>query len=421
MKRRMGIILLSLLLAGCTAAKAENFIPEKPPAIDMNKDGAGYDKFLQEYPSPEEFKGKLWEFGAETFRDFVHEDKRNENYSPVSLYYALGMTAAGANGQTQKEILSYLKADNKEKLGQDIGTMYRWFYVNTKSDFNLSNSLWIDNKVPWEPEPKYLEDLKQYYFASLHHGNLATEESAKEISEWIKKETDGHLAPKFEPATPDTVMKLINVIYFKGMWTEPFLTNLTEEKEFTLANGEKIQVPMMKQSYEDIFLTTPEYIRGEKSFQDGKMIFVLPKEGSDPWTLVKDKEKFYEALCGKTQEEVHGVIHLELPKFDYKSDYMMTEKIAKKMPLPFGGEADFTAMGFKNSLISSVFQGTRITVNEEGAKASAFTEADMEKMAETQPEEPKELIFKLNRPFIFALQYKGVPLFMGIVANPTQE
>ena len=115
------------------------------------------------------------------------------------------MTAAGANGQTQKEILSYLKADNKEKLGQDIGTMYRWFYVNTKSDFNLSNSLWIDNKVPWKPEPKYLEDLKQYYFASLHHGNLATEESAKEISEWIKKETNGHLAPKFEPATPDTV------------------------------------------------------------------------------------------------------------------------------------------------------------------------------------------------------------------------
>ena len=83
--------------------------------------------------------------------------------------------------------------------------------------------------------------------------------------------------------------------------------------------------------------------------------------------------------------------------------------------------SDLTAMGFKNSLISSVFQGTRITVNEEGAKASAFTEADMEKMAETQPEEPKELIFKLNRPFIFALQYKGVPLFMGIVANPTQE
>ena len=122
----------------------------------------------------------------------------------------------------------------------------------------------------------------------------------------------------------------------------------TRNADGMLAKGASLELPVNSFathgvifSKEKAYLATMTgkilILRGEKSFQDGKMIFVLPKEGSDPWTLVKDKEKFYEALCGKTQEEVHGVIHLELPKFDYKSDYMMTEKIAKKMPLPFGG------------------------------------------------------------------------------------
>ncbi len=59
-------------------------------------------------PVSDEFYQSIKEFTWKTTSEFVADQKSNVNYSPLSLYYALALAAIGANGETEKELLTLL-------------------------------------------------------------------------------------------------------------------------------------------------------------------------------------------------------------------------------------------------------------------------------------------------------------------------
>ena len=70
----------------------------------------------------------------------------------------------------------------------------------------------------------------------------------------------------------------------------------------------------------------------------------------------------------------------------------------------------------ENPYIRSVDHSVRLTVDEEGVSAAAYTEMMMYGAA-MPPDE--EIDFTLDRPFIFVLEsYLGLPLFVGVVNQP---
>mgnify|MGYP000030326415 FL=1 len=83
------------------------------------------------------------------------------------------------------------------------------------------------------------------------------------------------------------------------------------------------------------------------------------------------------------------------------------------------GDADFTKMidtgsHGENLYIGSILQGTRIEVNEAGAKAMSFTKVGADSVS--APVDNVE--FTVDRPFLYSyVTPDGIPLFIGEVRN----
>lgn len=75
-------------------------------------------------------------------------------------------------------------------------------------------------------------------------------EAATTINNWANEHTHGKIPKLLDEKTDlsNTVMILLNALYFKGVWANPFKKQLTADKEFTYSANSKVKVPMMSKS-----------------------------------------------------------------------------------------------------------------------------------------------------------------------------
>ena len=69
---------------------------------------------------------------------------------------------------------------------------------------------------------------------------------------------------------PETIMFLINAIYFKAPWSTPFDKEATHDAPFTLADGTTKQVPMMHGSAQVLYLPTDTEVADSLLVQQAK-------------------------------------------------------------------------------------------------------------------------------------------------------
>ena len=145
------------------------------------------------------------------------------------------------------------------------------------------------------------------------------------------------------------------------------------------------------------------------------MLVIVPDEG--------EFESFEASLDAETLDAVaeslqRYLVELSMPKFEFESDFSLSETLKTMgMPLAFGA-ADFSGMnasGQPDLFIKEVMHKANITVDERGTEAAAATGVVM---ASSLPPGPVRLA--IDRPFIFVIQDSatGAILFAGRVLNP---
>ena len=112
-------------------------------------------------------------------------------------------------------------------------------------------------------------------------------------------------------------------------------------------------------------------------------------------------------------------IHFYLPKFDVSSKMDLREglKTLGVTDVFDGSLADFSPVtDLKRVCLSKANHAARVTVDEEGVTAAAYTVMEANG---AMPSQEEEIEFRLDRPFLFAIMGTGnVPLFVGIVNQP---
>ena len=119
-----------------------------------------------------------------------------------------------------------------------------------------------------------------------------------------------------------------------------------------------------------------------------------------------------------------ATVNVSLPRFTVDSmfDSEATIKAFEKLGATdafSAGDADFTKIvdtdsHGENLYIGSILQGTRIEVNEAGAKAMSFTKAG----ADFTSAPVDNIEFTVDRPFLYSyVTPDGIPLFIGAVRN----
>lgn len=341
-------------------------------------------------------------------------------YSPANVYMALAMLAEVTDGESRQQILDLLGTDSIETLRTEAA--YLW--GSNYSDDGLlttvlANSLWLSDSLSYNEDT--LKRLAETYYATTFSGTMGSEYYNAVLQSWLNHQTGNLLedAVKDLEFDPQTVMALASTIYFKGTWGDKFSEQLTTEDIFHCANGEETTVDFMHRDETGFAYWGESYTAIEKDIENGaSMWLILPDEGKTVEDVLNEGEIFTMTLDGVQWSQKKNVqIHLSMPKFDVSSKLDLIsglENLGVKDVFD-STVSDFTPLmdDLTDVSISQVEHAARVTVDEDGCEAAAYT-VMMAECADAVCED--EIDFVLDRPFIFVITgWSGQPLFIGVV------
>ena len=253
------------------------------------------------------------------------------------------------------------------------------------------------------------------------------------ISKWVADKTNNFVPNYNSIVTTNTILDILNVVYFKGNWEIPFEGYYTRDDFFSNKDHSKEKVKMMNQSfnnrikyYEDSkykAIALP-YKKDDFKITVAAMYLILPVNSSDlniadNWNKesLKYKNQFLENI--RKAPTFYGDIYVRLPKFELDIENKIVDNLKSiGVQRAFTNNAEFFQMVNNASLkIDNVNHRAKVKVDETGTEAAAVTEVAM---VETSADEPMTRVIKYfyaDRPFLFVIVdvESGVELFTGVV------
>lgn len=366
-------------------------------------------------------------FSYKTAAAVLKEGETSGCYSPLSLYHTLALLASGAEGNTRDQILSLMGISDLDTLAQECGKLYRVNYEdNDVNTLKISNSLWLSDQTQagatMEYNMDWLQSAAANYYADIYAADFGSADTVQAMGSWIAEKTGGQLHPEFE-FSQDTLMTIVNTLWYKTQWASQFDSNSTTEDTFTLSTGDPLTCDFMHRTDgTGSYVQGDGYLKSTLSLNQGKMILVLPDEDQSVEDFLTE-EKLWEIFENGDYQSAE--VHWSVPKFETQVTYNLTDTLQS---LGITDAFDLTAANFSPMgdssdplYLGSVEQGTRISINEDGVEAAAYSMAEMLAEAAEPEEEPKIIEMNLNRPFLYLITANdGSTLFMGVVRNPMQ-
>lgn len=340
--------------------------------------------------------------------------------SPLSVLCALSMTANGADNNTLKEL--------EDVFGLSASEMnkYLYSYINSleqgeKFSLKLANSLWITNDETFNVNNEFLQINADYHSPQMYSVNFDSENTVKDMNNWVKKNTDGMIPSIIDEPLPDfTLMCLMNALAFEAEWE-------TIYDEYSVHEGNFYPLDLVVQKVDFMYSDEYTYLADDeatgflKYYSGEKYAFaaVLPNEEITLDEYIKNLtgEKISKLLNNAQKEKVKT----KTPKFEYDYSANITDML-KNMGIKTAFDednAELSGIGtwdYGNLYIGKVLHKTYISVAEKGTRAGAVT-AEILCGSTAMPE--KELEVYLDRPFMYMIidRENNVPFFIGTVTS----
>ncbi|NWI72725.1 SPB6 protein, partial [Dryoscopus gambensis] len=107
---------------------------------------------------------------------------------------------------------------------------------NTKYILRTASRLY--GEKTFEFLPSFIESSEKSYHAGLEQTDFlhAWEDSRKQINGWVEERTEGKIQNLLAEGILNSLTRLVlvNAIYFKGNWEEPFNKGSTTERPFQI-------------------------------------------------------------------------------------------------------------------------------------------------------------------------------------------
>ena len=369
----------------------------------------------------------------------LQSTKGNLFFSPYSISTALAMTFAGARGQTESqmaEVLHFPVSANqrmdstsksmldRQQFAADFGKIIK--DLNNRGQkgaytLTVANALW--GQKGYEFLKEFQELIEKSYDGRLNEADFvrAAEAARKTINDWVEKKTKGKIKNLISQGVLNSMTRLVltNAIYFKGNWASQFKEDRTNDAPFTLADNQKVDVPMMNQKTEFGYMETDAFQALEMPYVENElsMVIFLPKKSNalNEFEKILTQDNLTQWLSKIHKREVVVFV----PKFKMTSQFSLASVLQSMgMTDAFSSDANFSGMDGKRDLfISAVIHKAYVEVNEEGTEAAAATGVVMRLTSVGPTPTP---VFRADHPFLFLIRdnLTGSILFIGRVANP---
>ena len=352
-------------------------------------------------------------------------------FSPESISTAFAMAYAGADGQTATEMARVFHFTlPPERLHPAMGALLAGMNAPHQGyALSVADALWAQQNTNFLPG--YLKLVKTEYGAGFHPVDFKSnpEGVRATINQWVEKQTNDKIQNLLGPGavTPLTRLILTNAIYFKGAWADQFSKNFTQNKDFHLSAGKKIQTPMMYNSGHYYYFKGASFqaLLMPYAKDEVSMLILLPDSADGLPALERsltaaNLEKWTSSLSYADE------VIVSLPRFKITQQFELSstlEALGLKAAVN-PGAADFSSItGDKSLSISAAIHKAYIDVDENGTEAAAATAVVMvaTAMAPRNPP-PPPIVFTADHPFLFLIRDNatGSILFLGRVTDPTK-
>lgn len=369
------------------------------------------------------FKEKYLDFALSLFKETLSENDENARVmvSPLSIYYALAMTANGADEGTKEEFeqILGLETDELNEYMLTYAKMLKTDDNDGKAVFNIANSIWFKNDVNLHVNNKFLQTNANYYAAEVYKTDF-DKETVRDINAWVNEKTNEMIDKIIQKIDKNELMYLVNAVLFESEWKKQYMDIQVKEGSFTNAAGKLESVEYMQTTL-DRYMKADNAVGFLKEYEgDFAFAAILPAEGMLPEEYIKTltAEKWMELLASNNYNT--GIVHTAIPKFKSENTFSLTD-VLKKMGMTEAFSAtmaNFSRMGsyINNLYIGGILQKTYIEVNEKGTKAAAVTA--VKEYAGARPTDMEIVEIYLDRPFVYAIidTNTNLPLFIGTVS-----
>lgn len=351
----------------------------------------------------------------------------NPVLSPLNLYLALSALAALATGKTLAQILSLLNAGSEGELRVRATTLLEASAVSDGENLcTLSSSVWLNKRLLDHYKEGTIRLLQKTYMADTFVGSMGTSELDAAAQKWVNEATGGKL--KAESAGikfgRETALALFTALYLKAGWESEFEPRDTRERVFYGEAG-RAKVNTMHQTLDTgLFTGTTFEALALPLSAGGTVYLILPGKASSVNEVLEGGEVFGMLAGGGAWEEVCADVYL--PRFEARQK---TDLIPALEALGVVDAFSASAAEFGNlaklpeglSLyVSKAEHAAMFEVKEKGVEGAAYTEFEVG-LCLGLPHEPpprRRVVFRANRPFIYAvLGAGGELLFAGAARN----
>uniref|UniRef100_A0A8D2B061 Serpin domain-containing protein n=1 Tax=Sciurus vulgaris TaxID=55149 RepID=A0A8D2B061_SCIVU len=339
------------------------------------------------------------------------QDKPSQNvfFSPLSISSALAMVLLGAKGNTKVQMAQAMSLNTEEDIHKGFQMLLT--QVNKPGSQYLLRTA---NRLFGEKTCDFLsESCLQFYHAELELLSFAkaAEKSRKHINTWVSKETKGKIQELLPTNSVDEQARLVlvNAIYFKGLWEEPFDKICTCEIA-PKASWHMKELPCRVDSQHELFMEMSVCPQMALKSECELVILVFQVENN----------LTFEKFMAWTKPTFMQTIEVEvfLPRFKLQENYDM-ESVLHRLGMVDAfqqGQADLSAMSTETDLcLSKVVHKSVLEVSEEGTEAVAASAiAIVDYCSESSPR------FCADHPFLFFIRHNktNTLLFCGRFSSP---
>jgi len=425
MKKRIFALLITLAMLGGLFAACRGDVPpasdpvETPPHAEESPIPAPDEPEPDQTPVsdlPAETRQAILSFSQALFHGMLDSDGLNPVLSPLSAYYALAMVALGAGGETAAEFQDVLGRD-PAALAEDLRVLTALLTATSgNTALNIAGGVWTDENFTIHPEFAAL--LENYFDAPAESLDFDDPETVRMINAWVAEQTHGLIEDLLSSIGQDTVMLLVNTLYFRAQWAAAFHPMTTFDGMFHPTDGAEVETAFLSTRSVPLYVSvTDQHEAVSLPYDDDRLAFLLvrPTDGTD----VRDFAENFDLTATLASLETHDSVRVRMPKLDLTFDLTLNT-LLEQMGLvsAFSNSADFSGLlaEYEPLRISRVLQKVRLLVDEDGTEAAAATAIEVE----VTMIDLEQLNLNFDTPYLYVIydMELGIPLFMGILENP---
>nr|CAH7721521.1 unnamed protein product [Callosobruchus chinensis] len=345
--------------------------------------------------------------------------------SPLSTVLIIGQLMLGAEG--------YGKGDNKTNLPYTEFHLELSELVKTLQERRGDELFKLDqnNALFYSEAIKLNEQFQMYIdrFYDTEIKSLDFKGDAKSvINNWAANNTNGIINNILTTSPPpSTTSILLNSIYFKAEWEQPFSDQLNKVDKFNVTENTTVDTTFMMNTFEKIpFIETNDF-----------RLLCLPYKGKELGLYIlyptKDHEHKYnikEFLQGLRPELVQQALSnlqdseiiVKIPKLSLSNNLNILEPLQKYVHLNKEQQASYKeiiltyAADDSELRVSNIVQQMVFSINEKGTEAAAVS-------ASTTDYIGGQKVVALNRPFCFFVRHEptSATIFWGTISDPSKN